>query len=114
MTSLPSPPLLFIAFSTPHRSPLSERLEQAKIKTNSIYIARKCPGPSFLNLMDSFKKKRTILKDSIGVYFEPFQDKQEPGSVIYMKVGVALVYTAEKDGIYSTYDPLTIKEIPET
>ena len=28
-TSLPSPPLLFIAFSTPHRSPLSERLEQA-------------------------------------------------------------------------------------
>ena len=30
MTSLPSPPLLFIAFSTPHRSPLSERLEQAK------------------------------------------------------------------------------------
>ena len=29
-TSLPSPPLLFIAFSTPHRSPLSERLEQAK------------------------------------------------------------------------------------
>lgn len=64
--------------------------------------------------MDSFKKKRTILKDSIGVYFEPFEDKQEPGSVIYMQVGVALVYTAEKDGIYSTYDPLTIKEIPET
>ena len=30
-TSLPSPPLLFIAFSTPHRSPLSERLEQARI-----------------------------------------------------------------------------------
>ena len=28
-TSLPSPPLLFIAFSTLHRSPLSERLEQA-------------------------------------------------------------------------------------
>ena len=28
-TSLPSPPLLFIAFFTPHRSPLSERLEQA-------------------------------------------------------------------------------------
>ena len=30
-TSLPSPPLLFIAFSTPHRSPLSERLEQANL-----------------------------------------------------------------------------------
>ena len=29
-TSLPSPPLLFIAFFTSHRSPLSERLEQAK------------------------------------------------------------------------------------
>ena len=28
-TSLPSPPLLFIAFFTSHRSPLSERLEQA-------------------------------------------------------------------------------------
>ena len=28
-TSLPSPPLLVIAFLTPHRSPLSERLEQA-------------------------------------------------------------------------------------
>ena len=27
--SLPSPPLLFIAFFTSHRSPLSERLEQA-------------------------------------------------------------------------------------
>ena len=27
--SLPSPPLLFIAFFTLHRSPLSERLEQA-------------------------------------------------------------------------------------
>ena len=26
--SLPSPPLLFIAFFTSHRSPLSERLEQ--------------------------------------------------------------------------------------
>ena len=30
-TSLPRPPLLFIAFFTSHRSPLSERLEQAKI-----------------------------------------------------------------------------------
>ena len=30
-TCLPSPPLLFIAFSTPHRSPLSERLEQATL-----------------------------------------------------------------------------------
>ena len=30
-TSLPSPPLLFIAFFTSHRSPLSECLEQAKI-----------------------------------------------------------------------------------
>ena len=29
-TSLPSPPLLFIAFFTSHRSPLSERLEQAR------------------------------------------------------------------------------------
>ena len=29
-TSLPSPPLLFIAFFTSHRSALSERLEQAK------------------------------------------------------------------------------------
>ena len=28
-TSLPSPPLLFIAFFTSHRSALSERLEQA-------------------------------------------------------------------------------------
>ena len=28
-TSLPSPPLLFIAIFTSHRSPLSERLEQA-------------------------------------------------------------------------------------
>ena len=28
-TSLPSPPLLFIPFFTSHRSPLSERLEQA-------------------------------------------------------------------------------------
>ena len=31
-TSLPSPPLLFIAFFTSHRSPLSERLEQASLK----------------------------------------------------------------------------------
>ena len=30
-TSLPSPPLLFIAFFTSHRSPPSERLEQATI-----------------------------------------------------------------------------------
>ena len=29
LTSLPSPPLLFIAIFTSHRSPLSERLEQA-------------------------------------------------------------------------------------
>ena len=29
--SLPSPPLLFIAFFASHRSPLSERLEQAKV-----------------------------------------------------------------------------------
>ena len=28
--ALPSPPLLFIAFFTSHRSPLSEGLEQAK------------------------------------------------------------------------------------
>ena len=33
--SLPSPPLLFIAFFTSHRSPLSERLEQA---TSPIFI----------------------------------------------------------------------------
>ena len=32
-TSLPSPPLLFIAFFTSHRSPLSERLGQATIWT---------------------------------------------------------------------------------
>ena len=32
-TSLPSPPLLFIAFFTSHRSPLSERLEQANCDT---------------------------------------------------------------------------------
>ena len=30
-TSLPSPPLLFIAFFTSHRSPVSERLEQASL-----------------------------------------------------------------------------------
>ena len=35
-TSLPSPPLLFIAFSTPHRSPLSERLEQAILDFDSL------------------------------------------------------------------------------
>ena len=29
--SLSSPPLLFIAFFTSHRSPLSERLEQARV-----------------------------------------------------------------------------------
>ena len=34
-TSLPSPPLLFIAFFTLHRSPLSERLEQAIIFNTS-------------------------------------------------------------------------------
>ena len=35
-TSLPSPPLLFIAIFTSHRSPLSERLEQAILnKTQS-------------------------------------------------------------------------------
>ena len=34
VTSLPSPPLLFIAFFTPQRSPLSERLEQAIWYTN--------------------------------------------------------------------------------
>ena len=32
-TSLPNPPLLFIAFFTSHRSPLSERLEQARVQT---------------------------------------------------------------------------------
>ena len=32
----PSPPLLFIAFFTPHRSPLSERLEQARSSENQI------------------------------------------------------------------------------
>ena len=31
-TSLPSPPLLFIAIFTSHRSPLSERLEQANCR----------------------------------------------------------------------------------
>ena len=36
--SLPSPPLLFIAFFTSHRSPLSERLEQAK--TNRQMLAK--------------------------------------------------------------------------
>ena len=38
-TSLPSPPLLFIAFLTPHLSPLSERLEQASI----VYIITNNP-----------------------------------------------------------------------
>ena len=35
-TSLPSPPLLFIAFFTSHRSPLSERLEQAITKHTAL------------------------------------------------------------------------------
>ena len=35
-TSLPSPPLLFIAFFTLHRSPLSESLEQATPQVDSI------------------------------------------------------------------------------
>ena len=34
---LPSPPLLFIAIFTSHRSPLSERLEQAKFKDTWIF-----------------------------------------------------------------------------
>ena len=39
-TSLPSPPLLFIAFFTSHRSPLSERLEQAKVlRPTIIYVS---------------------------------------------------------------------------
>ena len=35
-TSLPSPPLLFLAIFTSHRSPLSERLEQA----NTLHVSR--------------------------------------------------------------------------
>ena len=35
-TSLPSPPLLFIAFFTSHRSPLSKSLEQATIPENLV------------------------------------------------------------------------------
>ena len=35
-TSLPSPPLLFIAIFTSHRSPLSERLEQASFTRVSL------------------------------------------------------------------------------
>ena len=35
-TSLPSPPLLFIAFFTLHRSPLSERLEQANTELTEV------------------------------------------------------------------------------
>ena len=35
-TSLPSPPLLFIAIFTSHRSPLSERLEQANIPEQAV------------------------------------------------------------------------------
>ena len=38
LTSPPSPPLLFIAFFTPHRSPLSERLEQATKKLKAAYL----------------------------------------------------------------------------
>ena len=39
-TFLPSPPLLFIAFFTSHRSPLSERLEQAKVlRPTIIYVS---------------------------------------------------------------------------
>ena len=36
-TSLPSPPLLFIAFFTSHRSPSSERLEKATIREKYAY-----------------------------------------------------------------------------
>ena len=35
-TSLPSPPLLFIAIFTSHRYPLSERLEQARFVHGSL------------------------------------------------------------------------------
>ena len=40
-TSLPSPPLLFIGFFTSHRSPLSERLEQAKHSHSEIAKANR-------------------------------------------------------------------------
>ena len=54
-TSLPSPPLLFIAFSTPHRSPLSERLEQAtKNATQSFF-------EQFVLNFENFKLSKLML-----------------------------------------------------
>ena len=70
-TSLPSPPLLFIAFFTSHRSPLSERLEQAtkrlKLQTTGYRPGpkqgSKIPGPpdeTSITLPSSFNGKRVV------------------------------------------------------
>ena len=54
LTSLPSPPLLFIAFFTLHRSPLSERLEQA------IALITRCRVEYFILCPGYFESVRAL------------------------------------------------------
>ena len=69
-TSLPSPPLLFIAFFTLHRSPLSERLEQAitldPIKLEKIIIEMKTKVAAIEQELKNLSKKEE--KKLVGGY----------------------------------------------
>ena len=74
-TSLPSPPLLFIAFFTSHRSPLSERLEQASVQNECMFFPRDANSASvsFLLIFSLFPVKGTVSRNSakLGNYKMP-------------------------------------------
>ena len=76
LTSLPSPPLLFIAFFTSHRSPLSERLEQASLTRELVQYLIVCGLLSFfqISLKNSDVKTTHITFRDCCVHFfrKPF------------------------------------------
>ena len=60
--ALPSPPLLFIAFFTLHRPPLSERLEQARLSIDRFSFERVAQS----NLEWLFSKMDSGFQSSVG------------------------------------------------
>ena len=67
-TSLPSPPLLFIAIFTSHRSPLSERLEQAK--PSRAVKPREIPGRPYSLFLEHGSAAETLIGNLSKDVFE--------------------------------------------
>ena len=77
LTSLPSPPLLFIAIFTSHRSPLSERLEQA-----TAYLQRELKRKRRRLMRKSYVSRSYGSSPVARLYLAKYEAPEEEAAVV--------------------------------